>query len=184
MTSSANNEAPWIEVLRADIAASGSVTNTATRVGVSRTALSQVLNGVGPYGTGAASTAKLEEKVMNSIGLVACPFLSTYHSAEHRITGLQCREFAYRKNPPTNGARDMQHWRACQECPKRVKAAPPPKVDAQPAPSKKAKRKTSGARPAQSETVEPQQAGLIDVVTLPLPVVGGPQVFGFNPGKE
>ena len=118
-----NEQSGWLDILRADIAATGSINKTAQRVGVSRPALSQILNGSGPYGSGKASTARVEEKVMNTIGLVACPFLSTYHGEEHRITGLQCREYAYRVNPPTNIPREMQHWRACQGCDKRVKPA-------------------------------------------------------------
>lgn len=128
MTQSVKPEAQWIAIVRADVAASGSINKTAKRIGVSRPALSQILNGIGHYGTGKASTAKVEEKVMNTIGMVACPFLSEYHGAEHRITGLQCREYAYRAKPPTNVPRDMQHWRSCQGCPKRVNAAP--KVEA------------------------------------------------------
>ena len=113
----------WIEILRADIVASGSIGKTAERVGVSRPTLSQILNGCGHYGSGKASTAKVEEKVMNSIGLVTCPFLTEYHGTEHRITGLECREHAYRDSPPTHVPREMQHWRACQNCEKRVKPA-------------------------------------------------------------
>ena len=164
MTSPSNDD--WMAVLRADIAATGSITKTAYRVGVSRTALSQILNGLGHYGSGKASTAKVAEKVMSTIGLVACPFLSDYHAAEHRITGLQCREYAYRSSPPTNNPREMQHWRACQGCDKRVS---PPKVEEVSVPVSSIKRKGKSAEPA-------QQAGIIDKVTLPLPEVGAPQV--------
>lgn len=162
MTSAIKPEAEWLHILRADVAATGSISKTAKRVGVSRPAISQILNGIGHYGSGRASTAKVEEKIMHTIGMVACPFLSEYHSAEHRITGLQCREYAYRENPPTNSPREMQHWRACQACDKRVKPAHVA-VDAKPLSRKKA--------------IEPaQQAGVIDTVTLPLPEVGAPQI--------
>jgi hypothetical protein len=164
MTLSAKPEAEWVAIVRADVAATGSINKTALRAGVSRGLLSAILNrtATSPYVNGKASTAKVEEKVMNTIGMVACPFLSEYHCAEHRITGLQCREFAYRTNPPTNSPREMQHWRACQGCSKRVKAAVPAPVVAKPC-----KVPVTDGR---------QQAGIIDKVTLPLPVVGGPQV--------
>ncbi len=126
------NEPQWMTILREDLDATKSITKTAARVGVSRPALSQILNGIGPYGTGKASTDHIAKKVMSTIGMVACPFLSDYHASEQRITGLQCREYAYRVNPPTNSPRDMQHWRACQGCEKRVPPAsvivPPPTV--------------------------------------------------------
>ena len=120
-----NDKSDWVAILRADIAVTGSISKTARRVGVSRPALSQILNGIGPYGSGKASTAKVEEKVMRTIGLVTCPFLSGYHAEPRRITGLQCREYAYRPNPPTNIPREMQHWRACRDCDKRVEPAVP-----------------------------------------------------------
>jgi hypothetical protein len=154
MTPTAKPEAEWIVIVRADVVATGSINKTARRVGVSRPALSQILNGIGHYGTGKASTAKVEAKVMNTIGMVACPFLSEYHGAEHRITGLQCREYAYRDNPPTSVPRDMQHWRACQSCAKRVTVSAP-----------------------KLPIALAQQAGVIDKVTLPLPEVGAPQVL-------
>lgn len=164
MTSPAKTDPEWITILRADAAATGSITVTAQRVGVSRAAVSQILNGCGPYGTGRANTAKVADKVMNTIGMVPCPFLSQYHGKEHRITGLQCSEYAYRENPPTNSPRDMQHWRACQTCPKRVKGGNPVPV---------VTRRVRGL----DEDAEPQQqAGIIDKITLPLPEVGGPQV--------
>jgi DNA-binding phage protein len=167
MTPNGNQEAAWIAIVRADVAMTGSTSKTASRAGVSRGALAAVLNKTAssPYVNGKASTANLEEKVMNTIGMVACPFLSEYHGAEHRITGLQCREYAYRNNPPTSIPRDMQHWRACQNCDRRVK-------DAAPA-AHTVKSHTAAVRKA----VEPQQqAGVIDKVTLPLPEVGAPQV--------
>jgi hypothetical protein len=119
-----SGQSNWLDILRADVKATGSIAETARRVGVSRPAISQVLNRIGHYATGKASTAKLESKVMNSIGLVVCPFLSEFHGAAHRITGLQCREYAYRENAPTTSPREMQHWRACQGCTKRVSPAP------------------------------------------------------------
>lgn len=125
MTLSVKQEAEWMQILRADIAATGSISKTAIRVGIARSGLSAIINATAssPYANGKASTAKVAERVMNTIGLVACPFLSEYHGAEQRITGLQCREYAYRENPPTSAPREMQHWRSCQGCEKRVKPA-------------------------------------------------------------
>ena len=177
MTSPVKQEAEWLRIVRADIEATKSISKTAERIGVSRSALSQILNGIGHYGTGKASTATVEARVMNTIGMVACPFLSEYHSAEHRITGLQCREFAYRSNPPTNSPREMQHWRACQDCSKRVNAAAPAKPALPPA------KKIGKVGTVNNEIYEhgdQQQAGIVDKVTLPLPVVGGPQVQPLN----
>lgn len=112
-----------MQLIRADIAATGSISKTAARIGISRPALSQILNGIGPYGTGRASTKRIAERVLTTIGMIVCPFLSEYHGSEQRITGLQCREYAYREHPPTNSPREMQHWRFCQICPNRVPAA-------------------------------------------------------------
>ena len=52
-----NDQSGWLSILRADIEATGSISKTAIRVGVSRPTLSQILNGIGHYGTGKASTA-------------------------------------------------------------------------------------------------------------------------------
>lgn len=160
MTLNANTP-DWMQIVRDDIAATGSVSKTAARIGIARSSLSAIINNTAssPYASGKASTAKVAERVMNTIGLVACPFLSEYHGAEHRITGLQCREHAYRENPPTGAPREMQHWRTCQTCPKRV----PPQAPDTPAASKPL-----------------QQAGIIDKVTLPLPEVGAPQIATEN----
>lgn len=183
MTPSLKKEPEWMEILRADVAASGSIAATAIRIGVARSGLSAILNATpsSPYANGKASTAKMAERVMNTIGMVVCPFLSEYRATEHRITGLQCREHAYRANPPTNSPREMQHWRACQSCDKRVKAAPPEEV--KPGRKTVAKMRPAAAREAvaaarpKGEHAEPiQQAGIVDTVTLPLPEVGGPQI--------
>lgn len=182
------DDAPeWMRILYADIAATGSITKTAQRIGVNRTGISQIIHkpAGSNYANGKASPAKLAEKVMNSIGMVVCPFLSGEHDAGHRITGLQCREYAYRANPPTNSPRDMRHWRACQGCDKRVK---PGSVIA--APVIKLAQKIGRVGPVNNEIYgpvscltesAPQQAGIIDTVTLPLPEVGAPQIAKGEP---
>lgn len=114
-------ETEWFALLRADIKASGSVAATAMRVGVSRGALSAILNqtATSPYVNGKSSTKKIEARILNTLGCIVCPFLTEMMEREHRITGLECREYSGRDSPPTNSPRAMSHWRACQSCEKR-----------------------------------------------------------------
>lgn len=150
------SDAPdWMHLLHADVAHTGSISATARRVGVDRSALSGLLNQTdsSPYVNGKSSTASLAAKVRATIGLLECPFLSQEYGEARKLSGLECRGFACIPTPPTQSPRAMQHWRACQGC--RHK----PQHPAQPV--------ASGA---------PQQAGIIDKFTLPLPVVGGPQI--------
>lgn len=233
-------EPDWIAILRADVAATGSITKTADRVGVSRGAISAIIGQTASshYVSGKCSTAKIERRVMDTIGLIVCPFLSAGYGEEKRITGLECRDTSYRENPPTNSPRAMAHWRACQTCEKRVpgpvaKVTPVAIVKTNAGVSKvpstiAAASKATGPEEAYQEgwdciggpgdnpypvedarsdywdtgfkqrrdkdrelnqkmrarlakldakpADEPQQAGIIDKVTLPLPVIGGPQV--------
>lgn len=166
-------EPEWIEILRDDVRATGSITKTAERVGVSRGAISAILNKTAssPYANGKSSTERIAQRVMNTIGRIACPFLSELHGTEYRITGLECRETAGRERAPTNSPRAMAHWRACQGCDKRVAPAPEP-VQVKPVASTPRRSRAI----EQPEAPAPQQAGVIDKVTLPLPEVGGPQV--------
>jgi hypothetical protein len=115
-------DTPWFALLKADVQASGSIAATAARVGVSRGALSAILNQTesSPYVNGKSSTAKIEARISSTLDLKECPFLSTLMERPHRITGLECREHCARDSPPTNSPRAMAHWRACQTCPKRV----------------------------------------------------------------
>lgn len=189
MTLSVKAGPDWMQILRDDIASTGSISKTAERVGIARSSLSAIINNTAssPYATGKASTAKVEERVMNTIGMVACPFLSEYHGSEHRITGLQCREFAYRENPPTGAPREMQHWRSCQGCEKRV--PPPtqetvtdkstlalPEVGAPMTKARRAKPPKDHEQELTASREKIQQAGVIDRVTLALPEVGAPQI--------
>lgn len=116
----------WFALLQADVKASGSVAATAARVGVSRGALSGILNQTesSPYVNGKSSTIKIEHRIANTLGQIVCPFLSTLMEREHRMTGLECREHCARDTPPTNSPRAMSHWRACQTCEKRVITKP------------------------------------------------------------
>jgi len=108
----------WLELLRAEVAVS-SIAATARRIGVSRSALSQVLNACGPYGTGRASAAGIEAKVMEALGCVACPFLSDLKGELVTITRMQCRRVALKESAPLNSPRELKHWRSCQTCAQR-----------------------------------------------------------------
>lgn len=124
-------DAPWFLLLRADVDASGSIAATAARVGVSRGALSAILNQTptSPYVSGKASTAKIEARISSTLGQIVCPFLTTMMERDHQITGLECREYSSRDSPPTNSPRAMSHWRACQTCEKRVVIKQPAKEE-------------------------------------------------------
>lgn len=225
------NVPEWITILRGDVEATGSIQTTAERVGVSRGALSAILNQTpsSPYVNGKSSTKKIELRVLNTIGRILCPFLSELMGADHRITGIECREHAGREYPPTNSPRAMAHWRACQGCDKRVMTTPQAKsVEKSAVPANKPPFKPCGLggkadsgeaafqegwdciggpndnpypevdsrsdywrdgykqrrefdkkqreRINKRYDLPEQQAGVVDVVTLPLPEVGGPMV--------
>jgi len=89
----------WLELLRVEVAAS-SVAAAARRIGVSRSALSQVLNACGPYGTGRASVSGIADRVLQTLGCVACPFLSEFKGEAVLISRVQCRCVALRATPP------------------------------------------------------------------------------------
>lgn len=114
----------WLDLVEAEVAASGSISATAIRIGVSRSALSQIINKCGPYGTGKASVAKIAEKTVQALTKIHCPFLSEFHGTATVITGAECRQHADRDTPPINNPRELRHWRACQNCPHRAKYAP------------------------------------------------------------
>lgn len=107
--------AAWLELVRAEVQASN-IKETARRMGCSRSALSQVLNGCGPYGTGKVSTAALKQKAILAFTKVHCPFLSQFHGEPTVITSADCRKYANRETPPINNPRALRHWRDCQTC--------------------------------------------------------------------
>ena len=92
----------------------------AAQLGISTTALSLVLRGHGPYGTGAASTARIAQRVLRAFGSYPCPHLT--REAEVRqpvlVDAAFCRRTALTA-PPTTSPRQMQLWRACRQCPMR-----------------------------------------------------------------
>lgn len=111
---------PWFAVLRHEIETT-SMTHVATRLGVSRGAVSQVFNGTGLYGDGKASAARFGERVSKLINQMRCPFLTQSTGEEHWISGEQCRDYAYRECPTTSSLA-TRHWQSCRQCPDRVPA--------------------------------------------------------------
>ncbi len=133
--------------------------DVAKKMGICRAKLSQVMNGCGAYGTGAASTAHIEQEYRRTFEQLECP-----HSG-HKVGISICRENAF-SAAPTHNPRQMMQWQACQQCAFKPK---PLSIEATP---KKSLKKT--VRAVDAEPV--QQAGIIDKVTLPLPEVGAPQI--------
>lgn len=126
MMAPAYQREPWFALLDERARQPGAVrAHIAQRLGISRSALSQVLNGSGAYGSGAASTARIADRVQHTFGCYACPHLTAESGGDaHVITAEQCRAFAHRP-APTASPRDMQHWQACRQCPHREASAPP-----------------------------------------------------------
>ncbi len=112
----------WFTMLSAAVQGS-SQTRVAGELGVSPALINQVLRGGGAYGTGQASTERIERKVMDVYGQWACPYLSEGGAAKV-ISSAQCRGWAHRE-APTGSPRDIAHWRACRECPMKSRSAPP-----------------------------------------------------------
>jgi len=108
----------WRELLEREVAAS-SIAQVARQLGVSRSAVSQVLNACGPYGTGKASVASIACRVLQVLGFVACPFLSDFKGEAVTITRTQCRRVALKASAPLGSPRELRHWRACQGCAER-----------------------------------------------------------------
>lgn len=127
--------------------------DVAKKMGICRAKLSQVMNGCGAYGTGAASTAHIERDYRRTFEQLVC----THTQAPVGID--YCREHALASAPTQNPMR-MMHWQSCQQCPHKPKALV----------QNHKQSKVSVAFEV------PQQAGIIDTVTLPLPEVGAPQI--------
>ncbi len=112
---------PALELIQRELNAGAKIVQVAEKIGVSRSTLSQIINRCGLYGTGKASIAAIVAKTMASLGTYECPHMQQAGRAEYMVTGVLCRAYAYRE-PPTNNATEIRHWRACQECPKRPPA--------------------------------------------------------------
>lgn len=96
----------------------------AQELGISASALSQVLNGSGCYGSGTASTAHIADKVVRTFGRYVCPHLTDEAGGAEQIVAVeQCRAYAHRGAP--SSPREMKHWQACQRCPHKAISAPP-----------------------------------------------------------
>lgn len=137
----------WFRGLTREVEAS-SQTAVAKKMGIPRVSLTILLRGLGAYGTGRCSTARYERLYRQTFEAITCPFNGRPVDIEY------CREKALQA-APTHNPQKLNHWKACQEC--QFKPAAPK------APSKRRGR------------VEIPLAAL-DTKTLPLPVVGGPQI--------
>lgn len=93
----------WMSLLKTAIGNSSKAT-VALQLGISRTAVSLVVNGKYP-----SSTEKIAARVVETFGKVLCPYLNT------NIRQSECRE--YSSSPiPTSSPRALRHWKACQKC--------------------------------------------------------------------
>lgn len=140
---------PWFALLIAAIERENAA-RVAARLNVSKPMISQVINGSGAYGTGAASTARLAERVVHKFGEFECPHLSEVYAEPRTISAPECRAHAHQAAPVgSSGA--LLHWRACQSCPHRALSAPPPPPEAKP----KLKPRGKGAARATEPTATP-----------------------------
>lgn len=142
----------WFAGLMREVAQSNK-TAVGLKMGIKRSVISQVCNGCGPYGDGRSSVKRIEMAYQRAYEQVVC-------SHTQKEVGIDyCRDMALRQAPTQNPMR-MMHWQSCQQCPH--------------------KPKTQARNPTKSKvSIEfevPQQAGIIDKVTLPLPEVGAPQI--------
>lgn len=100
------SEPRWLELLRQE-AARTSIGRAALRVGYSRPAISQALDGKYP-----GNLVKMAEKVLAALELpmaVACPYLQL------NLPVAMCRDFSTKRAPLHNPV-SMIHWRACRKC--------------------------------------------------------------------
>lgn len=139
----------WFAGLTEEIRRS-STTAVAEKLGFNRTTISLVRNGSGPYGKGRASTKNIELAYRAQYEQLTCPH------TQSQVGIIHCRATALR-TAPTHNPLQMQQWQACQQC------------------QHKPKDTTTSVKKSGAEKC-PQQAGVIDTVTLPLPEVGAPQI--------
>lgn len=100
----------WLELLRKE-AMETSIGRAALKVGYSRTAISQALDGKYP-----GDLRKMQMKVLAALQLpmkVECPHLRI------NLPTDMCNDFSTRP-APTHHPFGMQLWRACQQCPNRA----------------------------------------------------------------
>lgn len=93
----------WLQLLQTAVDNSSRAA-VARRLEYSRTTISQVLSGT--YNGG---TSKIEQKIMDVYGKVACPYL------DYEISRSDCQSYCTAEAPVQNPSR-MRHWRVCQGC--------------------------------------------------------------------
>jgi hypothetical protein len=153
-------DSDWFKALEREVNASNK-TRVAEKMDVSRSTLSAVMNGIGEYGKGKASTVNFEREFRRAYEQLPCPYNGT------NVGTAYCREHAL-SAAPTHNPLQMMHWQACQQC--SHKPRPVPAVA--PASAQSIVITKGDSKPAEPA----QQAGIIDKVTLPLPEVGAPQI--------
>lgn len=116
----------WLELIQQQLNLGLSIQLVAKKIGVSRSALSQIINKCGPYGTGMSSTKNIERKTLEILDKFVCPHLSETRGEEVLINGELCRSYALR-TVPTGVAHQVRHWQACQQCP--LKPAPTREIE-------------------------------------------------------
>lgn len=95
----------WLEILRAE-AGKTTLYELGGRLGYSKTAISQVLNGRYP-----SSTRRIAEKVMMILGGVECPLTNQREPSE------KCQEMR-NKPMPASSPEALRKWTLCQhKCP-------------------------------------------------------------------
>lgn len=81
-------------------------TKAGERIGMSRTAVTLVLQNRYPSPT----TKGVERRVLDALGRIECVAIG------EAVTAEQCQTYRERQ-APTHNPMAMQHWRACQHCP-------------------------------------------------------------------
>lgn len=94
----------WLDLLQARVKGSSQAA-VARELGLSRSAISQVLSGTYP-----ACTTAIARKVLATYGEVACPHLG------QAIPATACLDFQTRPMSTSNH-HALNHWAACQACP-------------------------------------------------------------------
>lgn len=212
----------WFKVLEREVGASNK-TRVAEKMDVSRSTLSAVMNGIGEYGKGKASTVNFEREFRRAYEQLPCPYNGT------NVGTTYCREHAL-SAAPTHNPLQMMHWQACQQCSHKPRPAPAAapiqqiKVVATTTDARQRVVAFNGKATSGDDAYEegwnsiggpndnpyltedsrsdywdtgyrqrrdfdkkqqrrikqldepPQQAGIVDKVTLPLPEVGAPQI--------
>lgn len=97
----------WLQLLQTAVDNSSRAA-VARRLDYSRTTVSQVLSG-----TYHGGTDKVEQKVLEVYGKVACPYLG------YAISRADCNSYCTTDAPVQNPSR-MRHWRVCQGCESRA----------------------------------------------------------------